>query len=348
MESSGADWRALAHAEQLLELHRNTEAEQRFREVLAADPGSGPALLGLARSLNRQDRHAEAEQAVRNALALDPEDPTGHHLLTDILCDRGDGRGALASARRALQVDPTSFTSHYQHGRALMMVPERSTWALRSAERAVEIDPHNADGHNLLGMCLAEAGEHQRGEDAFRTALSIDPTHAYAQNNLAVVAAAHGRLGRAARLLRSAAAAAPQESMLHSNLDRVLAVLGQRLVLVLILSLLLVASVATLGVPWWTRALVGMACLTVAGAMVLLLRRRLPRGFLAPSALWRRSTWRTRASVGFLVLLTAAVGFTALAPEAPLTVDVADVVRVTAIVSVVALVTTLRARDGDA
>ena len=34
MDSGGADWRALAHAEQLLDLRRDVEAEQRFRDVL--------------------------------------------------------------------------------------------------------------------------------------------------------------------------------------------------------------------------------------------------------------------------------------------------------------------------
>ena len=48
VDSGGADWRALAHAEQLLDLRRDVEAEQRFRDVLTGDPGSGRALLGLA------------------------------------------------------------------------------------------------------------------------------------------------------------------------------------------------------------------------------------------------------------------------------------------------------------
>ena len=73
MDGGRADWQAVAHAETLLDLRRDAEAEQRFRDVLAGDPTSGRALLGLARALNRQDRHAEAEAAVRSALALDPE-----------------------------------------------------------------------------------------------------------------------------------------------------------------------------------------------------------------------------------------------------------------------------------
>ena len=217
MDSGGADWRALAHAEQLLDLRRDVEAEQRFRDVLTGDPGSGRALLGLGRALNRQDRHAEAEQVVRSALALDPEDAGAHHVLTDVLCDAGDGRAALVSARRGLQLDPTSFLSHYQHGRALLLVPERRERAQDSAERAISIEPHNADGHNLRGMCFVETGQLDRAQESYLEALSIDPTHAYAQNNLAVIAAARGRIGRAARLLRTAVAGAPQDRLIHRS-----------------------------------------------------------------------------------------------------------------------------------
>ena len=74
----------LAHAEQLLVLGRDVEAEQRFRDALAGDPMSARALVGLARALSRQGRHGEAEQAVRRALELAPEDVAAHHQLTRI------------------------------------------------------------------------------------------------------------------------------------------------------------------------------------------------------------------------------------------------------------------------
>jgi tetratricopeptide (TPR) repeat protein len=332
----------MAHAEQLLDLRRDREAEQRFREVLAADPGSGRALLGLARALNRQDRHAEAEQVVRSALALDPEDAGAHHVLTDVLCDAGDGRGALVSARRALQVDPTSFISHYQHGRALLLVPERRAWAQQSAERAVAIDPDNPDGHNLLGMCLVESKQLERAQESYLRALSIDPDHAYAQNNLAAIAAARGRIARAARLLRSAVAVAPQDPLLQRNLEGVRREVGERLVVLLLAALLIVASVDSLGAPWWARPLVGTACLAVGGAMLIRMRRHLPRGFLAPTDLWRRSGWRTRGSLAFLVLLAGSVALTTFAPRVPVPIEVRDVAPAVIIVSVVGLLTAFR------
>ena len=346
MDSGGADWRALAHAEQLLDLHRDVEAEQRFRDVLTGDPGSGRALLGLGRALNRQHRHAEAEQVARSALALDPEDAGAQHLLTDVLCDAGDGRAALVSARRGLQLDPTSFLSHYQHGRALLLVPERRERAQESAERAISIDPHNADGHNLLGMCFVETGQLDRAQECYLEALSIEPTHAYAQNNLAVIAAARGRMGRAARLLRTAVAGAPQDPLIHRNLDAVRTELGERLTLLLLVALLLVASVDSMGAPWWTRPVVGLACLALAGAMVLLMRRRLPRGFLAPADLWRRSSRGTRGAMAFLGLLGTAVAASAVAPKAPVAVEVGDVSPAVIIVSIAGLLIALRRGDG--
>lgn len=345
MDGDGADWRAVAHAEALIDVGRFAEAEQQFRTLLVGDPQCVPAILGLGRALHRQGRHEGAEVAVRGAIALDPESAEAHHVLTDVLHDAGDGYAALESARQALRLDPTSFLSNYQHGRILLLLPERSRWARESAERAVEIDPHNADGHNLLGLCFAQSGELDRAQQSYVEALRLDPTHAYAQNNLAVIAAARGRMGRAARLLRSAVADAPQDGLIQRNLDGVRSELGERLVLLLLVALVLVAAVDSLDAPWWARPVVGAACLVAAGAMVLSMRRRLPRGFLAPGDLWRRSGWGTRGAMGFLVLLTVAVAVSAAAPEVPVPIDASDLPPVAFLGPVIGLVVALRRRD---
>jgi tetratricopeptide (TPR) repeat protein len=195
-------------------------------------------------------------------------------------------------------------------------------------------------------MCFVETGQLDRAQECYLEALSIEPTHAYAQNNLAVIAAARGRMGRAARLLRTAVAGAPQDPLIHRNLDAVRTELGERLTLLLLVALLLVASVDSMGAPWWTRPVVGLACLALAGAMVLLMRRRLPRGFLAPTDLWRRSSRGTRGAMAFLGLLGTAVAASAVAPKAPVAVEVGDVSPAVIIVSIAGLLIALRRGDG--
>ena len=311
------DWQALAHAETLLDLRRNAEAEQRFRDVLASDPESVPALLGLGRALNRQDRHEEAEQAVRSALALAPEHEGGYHVLTDVLCDRRDGAGALRAAERAVQLAPHDFTSHYQYARALLALPRpRVRDAYDAGVRAVNLAPHSPDAHNLVGLCLDALGNPAGAQAAFRNALAIDPHHTLAQNNLAATELDRGRLRRAAGLLRSAVGNDPQEKRLHQNLDVVLFLLGRRVVWSLFGAAIVLGILLATEAPWWTRAVSGLAYVAVVGLLVHRVREQLPRGVSQwGRGIWGRASWQGKYLIGLLLLLSVGVLLLAFAPH---------------------------------
>jgi Flp pilus assembly protein TadD len=313
-----ADWRAMAHAEQLLDLRRDREAEQRFREVLAADPGSGRALLGLARALNRQDRHAEAEQVVRSALALDPEDAGAHHVLVDVLCDREDGSGAVTAAEAGLRLAPHDFTSHYQYARALLSLRRpRVRDACEAARRAVEAAPHSPDAHNLMGLCLDALGNHEGAQAAFRNAMALDPQHTLAQNNLAASEMDRGRLGRAAGLLRGAVGSDPQQKQVRDNLDTVLLLLGRRVMWSLFAAAVVLGFLLVTAAPWWSRALAGTAYVAAVAVLVCSVVRDLPRGVGRwGRGLFRRVRWQGKYLLALLVVLSVAVVVMAFAPYA--------------------------------
>ncbi|MCP3421074.1 tetratricopeptide repeat protein [Nocardioides pinisoli] len=318
MDRDGADWRALAHAEQLLDLRRDTEAEQRFRDVLAGDPQCVPALLGLGRALNRQDRHDEAEAAVRSALALDQENASAHQVLVDVLCDRRDGPAAVAAAERARALAPHDFTSHYQHARALLCLRRpRVRDAYESALRAVDLAPHSPDAHNLVGLCLDGLGHHDQAQTAFRNALAIDPVHTLAQNNLAATEMDRGRLGRAAGMLRSAVGNDPQEKRLHDNLDTVLLLLGRRVLWSLLGAALVLVIMLATGAPWWARALAGAAYVAVLVLLVQRVRAQLPSGVRRwGRGIWGRTRWTGRYLVALVLFLSVGVLLLAFAPSA--------------------------------
>lgn len=318
MDSAGADWRAIAHAEQLLDLRRDTEAEQRFREVLAVDPESGRALLGLARALNRQDRHDEAEGAVRSALALDPEHAGAHHVLVDVLCDRKDGPGAVTAAESGLRLAPHDFTSHYQHARALLSLRRpRVRDAYDAALRAVEAAPHSPDAHNLVGLCLDALGNHEGAQAAFRNAMALDPQHTLAQNNLAASEMDRGRLGRAAGLLRGAVSSDPQQRQVRDNLDTVLLLLGRRLMWSLFAAVVVLGVLLVTEAPWWSRLLAGAAYVGGVAVLVRKVVRDLPRGVGRwGRGLFGRVQWQGKYLLALLGLLSVAVLVMSVAPYA--------------------------------
>jgi Flp pilus assembly protein TadD len=333
-------WRELAHAETLLDLRRDAEAEQRFRDVLAGDPESVPALVGLGRALNRQDRNDEAERAVRSALALAPEDAGGYRVLIDILCDRHEGEAAVVAAERALELEPHDFTSHYQHARALLSLRRpRVRDAYDSAVRAVVLAPNSPDAHNLVGLCLDRLGNQAGAEAAFRNALAIDPHHSLAQNNLAATEMDRGRLRRAAGLLRSAVGNDPQEGRLHQNLDTVLLLLGRRVAFSLFGAAIVLGILLATEAPWWARALSGGAYVGVLALLLRRVRADLPRGVSQwGRGLWGRVSWQGKYLIGLLLLLSIGVLLLAFAPypvAAAAGILLAGVLRVLGIICVI-------------
>lgn len=334
------DWRALAHAERLLELRRDAEAEQRFRDVLASDPQSVTALLGLGRALQRQGRLDEAEQAVRAALALAPERGTAHHLLVDVLVDRRDGPGAIAAAEHGVRLEPHDVTSHYQHARALLVQRRpRTREAYGAALRAVDLAPHSPDAHNLVGLCLDGLGEHEAARTAFRNALALDPQHTLAQNNLAATELDRGRLRSAAGLLRTAVGVDPQERRVRQNLDTVLLVLARRLLWAMCGAAVVLGVLLANEAPWWSRALSGAAFLAVVTVLAGRLRDRLPAGVTRwGRGLWRRTRWQGRYLLGLLTLLTAGVLLLAFAPQQVAVASGLALVGLLQVVGVVAVV----------
>lgn len=315
-DADGQDWRALVHAATLLDMGRFVEAEQGFRSALAGDPESAPAVRGLGRALLGQGRLVDAERAARRAVDLDPEAPEGHHLVTDVYCEQDYGLAAVRSAERGLQVDPLSFVSHYQYGRALLLLPDRRRVAEQAARHAVGIDPHRADGHVLIGLCLAALDRVPEAEAAYREALAIDPHHPFAQNNLAVTSMSRGRLARSAGLLRGAASGAPQLSLIHDNLDTVLRGLRMRVVMILLAGLVTLGTAQTMaGLDRPLRTALGLLVLALAAVQVAVVARRLPRGLASASALLARGGWRALALLVAVVALALAVAYLALAPE---------------------------------
>ncbi|GAA1921170.1 hypothetical protein GCM10009797_13650 [Nocardioides hwasunensis] len=354
MDGGGADWRALARAESLLDLRRHAEAEAAFRDVLSRDPGSVPALLGLGRALNHLDRQDEAEEVVRSALAMGPEHPGAHHVLVDVLCERHDGPAALAAAESGLRLAPHDHASHYQHARALLAQPRpRVRDAYEAALRAVDLAPHDPDVHNLVGICLDALGNRPAAQLAFRNALAIDPVHTLAQNNLAATEIDSGRLRRAAGLLRAAVGNDPQDRRLHDNLDVVVLVLGRRVVLSLLGAAIVLGALLVNEAPWWTRALSGAAYVVVVAVLVRGVRDLLPPGVGQwGRGMWSRTQWRGKYLVGLLALLSLGVLLLAFAPHpvaAAAGIVLATVLRVLGLVCVLgwigmALVNLVRGR----
>ncbi|MEA3245630.1 MAG: tetratricopeptide repeat protein [Gemmatimonadota bacterium] len=199
-----------------------TSPETLWTRVLAVEPGSAIAEVGLASDLAARGRFADAAEHYKSAIAIDPTYPEAHNnlgvALTRIgnpgdavpefvraielkpdyaeafsnwgnaLVRLGDVPGAIGLYRRAVAADPAYADAQVNWGNALVRLDSAAA-AIPHYEAALAIRPDNADAHLNWGVALARLGQFGDAAEQFRRALSLKPDLAEARDYLARVEA---------------------------------------------------------------------------------------------------------------------------------------------------------------
>lgn len=242
---------ALDHAMALHRAGRHAQAEELYRQLLAAFPQSTDILhlLGLAEiDLGKE---ADGFAKLREAIRLNPAVPHYHANLGARLLDRSEPGEAETRLREAIRLQPDEAVHHYNLGNALLKL-RRADEAVAAYELSHRLRPDYPDRDLQLGIALHAAG--RRGEatewyrsalnrhpghiamltnlgamlqeacdldgaaDCFRQALACDPRNVVPLNNLAVLLKEQGEIGEATRLLRRCVELHPTGLELRSNL----------------------------------------------------------------------------------------------------------------------------------
>jgi tetratricopeptide (TPR) repeat protein len=182
MTDAGAAERGIA----LLNLGRPKDAEQYFRDALAAEPTDPDLLVYLAQSLHRQARYDEALEAARQAVAADPTHVAGLAVLSAAHAGREDFPSALDALRRGLRLAPTVAALHRQEG-VLLIAQDRAVEAFGPLERARALDPEDADTVATIGAALYEARRFPEADQAVAEALRLDPDNVEAHRLLGLL-----------------------------------------------------------------------------------------------------------------------------------------------------------------
>jgi predicted O-linked N-acetylglucosamine transferase (SPINDLY family) len=242
---------ALDHAMTLHREGRHAQAEEIYRQLLAAFPDSTDILhlLGLAEiDLGREiDGFAKLREAIR----LNPSVPHYHANLGARLLDRSEPGEAEIRLREAIRLQPDEAVHHYNLGNALLKL-RRHDEAVAAFEQSCRLRPDYPDRDLQLGIALHAAGRRSEATDWYRTALSRhpghiailtnlgamlqeacdldgaaecfrralahDPSHVVPLNNLAVLLKEQGEISEATRLLRRCVELHPAGLELRSNL----------------------------------------------------------------------------------------------------------------------------------
>jgi len=212
-----------------LRLHgsgRLQEAEQVYRQVLAAAPGHADSLHMLGVLATQCGQPQAAVACIDQAIALNPSAVMFHVNRANALLALGQLDAALEGCQAALRLKRNSAEACQVMGHVLSDLgrPEQAIAAYREAMRH---KPDLPDINNNLGLALRQAGALEEAAAALEEAVRRAPQDEQAQSNLAGVLKELGRLADAEGRYRAALRQHPEDPMLHFNLGIVLLLAGR-------------------------------------------------------------------------------------------------------------------------
>ena len=171
-----------AQAQALHQRSQYLEAEQAYRQVLAAEPGNAPAWHWLAILYYQQQRGGDALMAVEAALKIAPDAPDALMLKGALLQASGrayEARDAIASAA---SLKPGNGEGWYNLGLIESELKNLDA-AVAAFDRALALAPGAWPAVFARGEALLELGRHEEAIAAFDRLLAHDPSRVDVWNN---------------------------------------------------------------------------------------------------------------------------------------------------------------------
>jgi tetratricopeptide (TPR) repeat protein len=136
------------------------EAENSFRELVAAGDPLPTSYVGLAQVLLRTGRAAEAAKELADAeKRLGPQFMIVY--FRGLALNRaGDRPGAIAAFKQAVLLNPTSIEAHLGAGKTSLALGH-ATEAIEELQRVLQLDPGNMPARRLLSQAYARLGDRE-------------------------------------------------------------------------------------------------------------------------------------------------------------------------------------------
>jgi Flp pilus assembly protein TadD len=156
----------------LVRQNRPSDAEARFRLVLAAEPGSRAALLGLAQSLEAEQK-PQAVEAYQDYVKAQPDDVAARQRLVHLLIARQKFDEALAEMEKSPE-GAASLESRKL--RADILIGQKK-WgdAIAVLEQAVALAPRDAQLRGGLGRTYLQQRDFLNAARELKAAIALEP-----------------------------------------------------------------------------------------------------------------------------------------------------------------------------
>jgi len=209
------------------------EAENIYRQVLAAQPNFAPAHSLLGVIVFQMGRREEGIGHIRRALEINPDDPQALANLGQLLREAGQYEEALKCCSRAIQVN-AKFPEAFVILGSIFFILRRFDEAIENYRKAIELRPLVAAFHAALGQVYGAAGnalvekrDIEGAINCLKKALQQSPDDADAMNNLASCYLEQGKLEEAVPLFQRVIEIRPAYTKALLNLGNALRRLGR-------------------------------------------------------------------------------------------------------------------------
>ncbi len=215
--------------QQAVRLHgtgRLAEAEQLYRQILAAVPNHADSLHMLGVLALQAGHPRDALQCLDAALHLKPTAAIYHVNRANTLLALGEKEAAAAACRKAIGFKHNCAEAYQVLGHALSDLG-RAEEAIAAYQDALRQNPRLPDLHNNLGLALRQADRLEEAAMALDAAVRHAPLDVQAQSNKAGVLKELGRLPESAAAYQDALRREPGNALLHLNHAIVLLLAGE-------------------------------------------------------------------------------------------------------------------------
>jgi len=166
----------LAAADELRELGRLDEAEARYDEIIAAEPGNRGALIGLALTAGKRGDRTRAPALFRQAAEVDPDNTFLALAIGDELHETGDIGGAERQYRTLLDRVPQNCGATLGLGFCARRRRDRAA-ALEYFRQAAGADPKAVFPLLAVADELRELSRIDEAEAEYKKVLASHPNH---------------------------------------------------------------------------------------------------------------------------------------------------------------------------
>ena len=206
----------LREAHRCLQAGRLDEAEARFRELCAAEPGNANFLYMLGVVARAANRPTAALAPLEKAMAIAPDDHSIRLMYAGCLNAAGRADDAVTACRAMLEKAPDNAAAHQQLGEIFLSGGALSA-ALEHYRRAHRADPDSAVLQARVGRLLAATGDIAAGLAMARAANERAPESPAVAADYARALNIDKRIDETARVLERALAAVPHDrGLLHA------------------------------------------------------------------------------------------------------------------------------------